>query len=358
MDRMSKGINPVLSGQWYRLGREVAALNIDALTLASEWMKNLKNQATRRGNSIIESAKDSYAHLNVPKAPVDASLPRGLIYEYAPIDFTFKSRRVPAEIIALEERERADRIANKPSPVILGQLHRVGLELKHKYSLRPTLMSTANRLTRVASDLVEKAEEMLGNAASSIAESGKNLMNSAVVAPEVDFAEHGKLPLNLFAFDAEPIDFTFKSRRCPQYLIALEEKERADRMADGFNALSYGKWNSVLSAPHKTIMDEPASMIKNVRDVLVDSASDMVNKSKGWTGYFGALAHSAFDTTAHLVDVAKHSLPGYDGASIDAISKAEEAERVRRMGEKVDPMMAARLGRVQDELLHKSVKSV
>jgi len=376
--RMSRGVNAVIFGKWHRIGLELK-FNYFGSHSWFAWLRNLES-------SFVESAKEQYASLQVKPAYI---APRDIASDYFQpelVDFTFMSYRTPYEIINLEETERNYRIQRGVNPILYGLWFRLGLELKYKYSLRPTLASTANTLVRVASDtvtgLAEKAGEMfetIAFEAREIASEARDLIGSTTLTAtreslvKSDFIEHGDLPLNYFAFTAEPIDFTFSRRRCPPEIIAMEESERIYRMNKGVDAVLYGKWNAILSAPTSLSLRPIPIVAKKVlpfvtqaKDTLVEKTSEIVDMASGivhdvkqssWTGYFGTLAHSMADKTHHLVDIAKESVGIVDPASIAAINKAEEAERLRRMNEKVDPMLTARLNRVQDELL-RSVKSV
>jgi len=214
-------------------------------------------------------------------------------------------------------------------------------------------------VAEVASGLADKAAEKLSDLSGAVMEKSKELLATAPVA---EFS--GDAHLNLFAFTAEPVDFTFKSRRCPDWIKALEEKERSDRIAQGVDALAYSKWNYLLSAPHKTLVDA-TTISSTVLPVLASARDSLVESGKGISGYFGSWAHTMADKAASIYDAAKHSHMAEvaldyvhpDPSSISSINKAEEAERVRRMNVKVDPLVAARRGRVQEELLH-SIKSV
>jgi len=329
----------------------------------------LKRQIKRTGSDMVESAKNTLASFAHYKAPSWAVAPIGEGYVYAPIDFNF-AKRYSSALNDLEEAERARRIAVGPNPIVSGLWHKLGLELKYKYSLRPTLASAAATVASVASDvanatadIVGKAGEFLGDLAGSVQQKSKDLIEEATpVVPQADYivAEH---PSNLFAYTAQPIDFTFKSRRCPQWILDAEEAERSRRLNTGVDVLGYSKWNNLLSAPHKTLLNPVVPRVAPLSSYLPSFSS--AKSAVG--GYLSSWAHTLSDTAASYMHAAKDSdvveavKDSYDAAmdttSIAAVNKAEEAERLRRLNNKIDPMMAARVGRINDEV-HRTVNSV
>jgi len=357
-DRMSRGINPIVSGLWHRLGREMLHTYRDDIAAV---FSGLRLKLARKGSDLIESTKDAIKSFETIKAPANLYIARGPSDRWEPVDFTFKSGRVPYEIIDMEEKERADRMSRGINPIVSGLWYRLGLELKYKYSLRPTLAAAASTFVDAASDLAGRAAETLSDLSGNVIEKSKELMTPAPVA---EFG-HGA-PLNYFAFSAEPIDFTFKAQRTPDYIIALEEKERADRIAEGVDVLAYSKWNSLLSSPHKTIVDGASltSVLPSL-PTLSSAKESLVQSGKGISGFLGSWAHTFSDKAASMLDAAKHTQIGEaameyvhpDPSSLNNIHKAEEIERTRRMSLTIDPLVAARNGRVQEELLH-SIKSV
>jgi len=278
----------------------------------------------------------------------EATLP--MIDDAELVDFTFKKNRLSFDLINLMEEERQYRLSKGVNPVLYGLWFRLGQELKYKFALRPTFEGVATKLASRASDLVNKAGDMLGSMVESAEDAIVSVQDAMTPAPVVDFAEHKHL--NLFAFTAEKVDFTFKSTRTPASIIALEEAERRDRMSRGYDRVRYAKWNAFLLAG---LPKTPETMIEKVEKVA-ESAVDSV-KSSGWGNYLGSLAHNVADATTHFVEAAKESLHIAEHALPSSVALSEEAERVRRMNAKVDPMTAARMGRVQDELLNFSIKS-
>jgi len=377
--RMSRGVDAVLYGKWHQVGLELK--NLVGLSW-SEWLDNLKNKSKIVANKAINKLEHmemptvtlpSMPEVTLPSMPSmpSVSLPtvtlpdlklgvikseaiRGMYLDSTPIDFSFKSNRVPFEIIQLEEIERSRRLAAGVNPIVYGMWFRTGLELKHKYSLRPTFALAASQLADKAASLADRAVDALGSMVES-AQSAIAVAEDSLAAPVVsDFAEHKHL--NLFAYTAEKIDFTFKSHRTPAYIIALEEAERADRIKR-YDALSHIRWNAFLLANlPKSAITESAFMsaIHSAEHIVAEKTSGL------WSnGLFSSIAHSVADTTSNLYVAAKESLHmAEEKGKVMSLTAQEEAERLRRESSKVDPMTAARLGRVQDELMTYTVKSV
>jgi len=169
-------------------------------------------------------------------------------------------------------------------------------------------------------------------------------------------------------------------------LDLLEEKERQDRIAHGADPILLGKLhkvqqelthqpNAMLASLNSTagIVKEKAQVFINNVDTesLKKGAQSAVNTT---TSTFenlmskvdtAAIKETAFEWThattdaissltggvmhraSEYMEVAKEKL----GMGEPSITALEEKERLRRMSDKIDPMMDARKHRVEDELL-------
>lgn len=140
----------------------------------------------------------------------------------------------------------------------------------------------------------------------------------------------------------------------------LEEIERQDRIQRGVNPVLQGKVHrfqqellhhnsKFLESLPLPAMELPHIELPKVSEISHNVVDSIKATTWTWSSY---LKENVLNKTKNIYSQAKEGLGYYDISSI----KSEERERVRKMNEKVDPMIDARKRRVEEELLH-AVKS-
>eukprot|EP01114_Cavostelium_apophysatum_P010894 TRINITY_DN2503_c0_g1_i1.p1 TRINITY_DN2503_c0_g1~~TRINITY_DN2503_c0_g1_i1.p1 ORF type:complete len:166 (-),score=48.64 TRINITY_DN2503_c0_g1_i1:60-557(-) len=152
-------------------------------------------------------------------------------------------------------------------------------------------------------------------------------------------------------YSDEKVDFTFPRAKIDH---SAEEQERSERMRSGVDPVLLGKHHRIQEEFKYKGYTFPHALHWNMPHL--PSASKVIDTASSWTHVaseqVGGVTRSLFGKAQDLVEAAKERL-GFQGdvGSISSINKAEEAERLRRANEKVDPKMQARKHRVEDELL-------
>jgi len=129
-------------------------------------------------------------------------------------------------------------------------------------------------------------------------------------------------------------------RQIPQEIIQLEEEERSGRIEAPIDPIWLGKWYRVQSELTKnwgqiklgSLRSSAKSSINETVSNISQKANQLIDSLKGKANV--------------LVESAKEKV----GISGD-IKFQEEKERLRRMNQKVDPMIGAQKHKVENELL-------
>jgi len=206
-------------------------------------------------------------------------------------------RRVSAEFIEAEEKERQRRSLSGVSPLVYARLFRCQTELMHKHiptsmlnDARSQALSIKGASLRLSSALSEK----FSGVKSSLANMAHNL--------EVR---------------SEPV------------IDDLYARSQIFAVATNIKAKDMQATSAQLAEDSNKKMGEMTSTLRESAEIVGDRAS------------------SSFEDMKAKLNI-----------GVDPSSRiAEEKERARRQNEKIDPMVAARLGRVQGELVQ-SVKSI
>jgi len=215
--------------------------------------------------------------------------------------YTFPPR-VSAEFIEMEEKERQDRISRGVDPILYAKIFRCQTELMHRHfptswlndararglSLKGTSLNVASSISEKLSALPSQISAMAHNLFDSV--KGKEAELEARAKPIIDHMDARSLEFSLAA-NQKVEDWKWASHGIAQ---------DANKKVDGL----------------KESLRESAEFVGEKTSVVVEDVMTKLN------------------------------------LSVDPSSRAaEEKERVRRMNEKLDPMTAARLGRVQAELV-------
>jgi len=183
--------------------------------------------------------------------------------------------------------------------------------------------------------------------------------------------------------EAEKVNISFP-RTSNYELDQIENKEREERVSHGVDPILMGKHHKLqdeLLASNTTTTTTTlptlpsSSTISHAAEVVKDKASHLMSSTTETASHLMSsttetashLMSSTTETVSHLtgnmmgkmseyVEVAKEKIGMADPTTIASITRAEEAERVRRMNEKVDPIIEGKKHRVETELL-KNVKT-
>jgi len=216
-------------------------------------------------------------------------------------DFSF--RRVPAEIIEWEEKERQERISDGVNPLLYAKLFRCQTELMHRnvpLSLLNDARAEGVYLKESSRGLASSFSGRFWEWRASFSSSIQHLIDS-IVAKEAELEARAKPVID--NFDSKSRDF------------ALATNQKLDNWKISSASLAHDAGRKM--------------------DNLKDSAKETVEL--------------VGDKTSIKLDGVKLKLNlGGDPSS----RAAEEKERARRMDETVDPLVASRKGSVQRELIH------
>jgi len=355
-ERIQKGVNPILFGKWHRIGLEFT-YRYNAGFYSGIETESILETAAEATNTIIDAAT------NLAEKASELHLAKRI------------ENFAESVVESVHDLHLSDKV-NELKDVVVEKVHDLHL-----------------------SDKVNEFKDVVVETASKITE-------TEVQGP--DFVEHGDLHLNLFAYTSEKVIFSWP-RRVPAYIYKMEELARLERTIYGVDPIVYGRWNRLSEEfRHSVFYDSSLyGYVEQKATSLYDSAKNIASSTKetvsefsedvtdalgdafsgsltgistssltgglasglthsipndvsgAMTGFFGTigeLAHSLADSTNSFVESTKDRL-GYisDPSSI----AAEEKERTRRMNNSfVDPMIEARKRRVEEELLHNTVKSI
>jgi len=187
---------------------------------------------------------------------------------------------------------------------------------------------------------------------------------------------------------AEKVNISFP-RSSNYELDQLEDKERQERLSHGVDPVLMGKHHKIQdelllatnttttipTLPSSSTISHAAEVVKDKAVHLMSSTTETASHlmssttetashlmtsttetASGLTETLSNLTGNMMGKMSEYVEVAKEKIGMTDPSSIASINRAEEAERARRMNEKVDPIMEGKKHRVESELL-KNVKT-
>jgi len=220
-------------------------------------------------------------------------------------DFSLSSRASP-EFIEAEEKERQERIASGVDPLVYGKLFRCQTELMHRGVSTSLLNDARARVLSVKGSsrgLTESIGEKISGMRASFSTMAHNIVET-IKTKEADLESRSK-PI---------IDDLYSQSQ----VFAVATNQNVENL----------KWTSA------SIAQDTGKKVEEAKESMIKSAESVGLRASGT-----------------LEEVKTQFNMGNPSSRA-----AEEKERARRMSDTVDPMAAARLGRVQAELIN-SVQS-
>jgi len=218
------------------------------------------------------------------------------IYEYS------LPRRVSAEFIELEEKERQERIAAGVNPMLYARIFRCQVELMHRH-VPTSLLNDARSGVLSMKASSRGFASSFSNKFSGLRTSFANFANSWLESAKEKEAE--------LEARAKPI-INDLDARSQEFAVATNQKVEA------------------LKSSSTGLAQDAGNKLGDIKLSLRESAE-----------FVGDRASGSFEDLKNKLNL-----------NVDPSSRiAEERERARRMNEKVDPLVAARMGPVQRELI-------
>jgi len=246
-------------------------------------------------------------------------------------------RKVPTEIVEMEEVERYERIRRGVNPIVMANLFRCQVELMHRH-IPSTLKSGIESFELPNKETAEPKNfisEKVNEVTAKLAAFAINLKTSA---QETEFELEQKVKPYLEKWDQKSMDFaTSVNQKVGGAIQSIDEtKTEWDQKSMDFAASVNQKLDEAISNIDETRKEYNKKSIE-VKTALSESVEEIVEKSADFSVSTNMLADDIKD---------KFHMSG-DPSTV----AAEEKERTRRMLEKVDPLIEGKKHRMEDQLL-------